>query len=262
MADQVNKLAFFDFYMGTMEDATETERQKRPIFTDVEMVRVRWAGNTKNEHHAPANDRSDRPVVDPNTNTKYWPKWKEHPDCIEAYQAFKRGQAVTGNGTPLEEWTTITAAKRAELKAINIFTVDQVANLDAVSMKRLGIEAPKLQEQARLYLERAAGAAVDERHAAEKEEMQRQINELRAMIEGRSEAPAKETGKRKVTKIEPDADVSNSPFFSMDDESIRLWIREADPTGDQPHHLLGHSKLVAFADALNVRLREAKSKAA
>lgn len=257
MAEQVNKLAFADFYNGTMRNDTKSAEAGRPIFDDVEMVRIRWAGNTKNEFHAPANDRSDRPIVDPATNDKYWPKWKDHPDFSDAYEAFKKGQAIASNGTPLEEWPTLSTAKRAELKAINIMTVDQLANLDAGGMKRLGIEGPKLKEQAKAYLDRAAGAAVDARHQQEREEMQRQIDELKAMINGEP-APVKVTR----AKAKPAEDVSNSPFYAMDDESIRLWCKEADPSGEQPHHRLGHDGLVAFADALNLRLKAANSKAA
>ena len=264
MAEQANKLAFADFYNGTIRNDTESAKAGRPIFDDVEMVRIRWAGNTKNEFHAPASDRSDRPVVDPATNDKYWPKWKDHPDFIDAYEAFKKGQAIASNGTPLEEWPTLSAAKRAELKAINIMTVDQLANLDAGGLKRLGIEGPKLKEQAKAYLDRAAGAAVDARHAAEREEMQRQIDELKAMMQGGGEAvsPVKVARAKAKAAVADDADVSNSPFFGMDDESIRLWCKEADPSGEQPHHRLGHAGLVQFATTLNDRLKSDRSKAA
>lgn len=260
MAEQVNKLAFADFYIGTVKNETKSLEAGRPIFDNQERIRIRWAGNTKNEFHAPADDRSDRPVVDPATNDKYWRKWKDHPDFSDAYEAFKKGQEVFTNGTPLGEWPSLDEAKRAELRAINIHTVDQLANLDAAGMKRLGLEGPKLKEKAKAYLDRAAGAAVDERYAAEREEMQRQIDELKAMIHGGGEAPAPV----KVTraKAKPAEDVSNSPFYAMDDESIRLWCKEADPSGEQPHHRLGHDGLVAFADALNLRLKAANSKAA
>jgi hypothetical protein len=264
MAEVVNKLAFADFYNGTMRNETKSIAAGRPIFDDVEMIRIRWAGNTKNEFHAPASDRSDRPVLDPETNTKWWPTWREHPDFRQAYEAFKLGAAVSGNGTPLEEWPTLTAAKRAELKAINIMTVDQLANLGPDGMKRLGIEGPSLKEQAKLYLDRAAGAAVDARHASEMDEMRRQMDELRAMLAGGQEAaPAKATRAAKSKAVaEPDADVTSSPFYAMDDESIRLWCKEADPNGEQPHHLLKHPKLVAFADALNARIKAERTKAA
>lgn len=263
MVEQVNKLAFFDFYMGTMLNETETERQKRPIYDDVEMVRCRWAGNTKNEHHAPASDRSDRPVMEAGTNNKWWPIWKEHPDCIDAYEAFKKGQSVAGNGTPLEEWPYITAAKRAELKAINIMTVDQMANLDPGGMKRLGQEGNELKKQAALYLERAAGAAVDARLSAEKDDMQRQIDELREMLAAKTEAPAKAPKVTKMEKAEPKAEVMpESPFSAWEPDDIRAWIKEADPLGAQPHHKLGKVGLCQFADDLNDRLKSARSQAA
>ncbi len=261
MAEQVNKLAFADFYNGTVKNETKSLEMGRPIFDDVEMIRIRWAGNTKNEFHAPANDRSDRPVTDPGTTDKYWPKWKDHPDFRAAYEAFKQGQAIASSGTPLEEWSFLTAARRAELKAINIMTVDQIANLGPDGMKRLGMEGPKLQEQAKLYLERAAGSAVDARYAAEREAMQRQIDELKAMIQGGAQ-PAPVKVARAKPKAADEPDVTASPFYAMDDESIRLWCKEADPAGEQPHHRLGHAGLVAFASALNEKIKQDRSRAA
>ena len=271
MAEQVNRLAFADFYNGKARNETATLNAGRPIYDDVEMIRIRWAGNTKNEFHAPASDRSDRPVVDPATNDKYWPTWKDHPDFKAAYEAFKQGQAIAASGTPIEEWPTLTEAKRAELKAINIHTVDQLANLDPNGMKRLGIEGPELKAKAQAYLDRAAGAAVDERHARERAEMQRQIDELKAMLTGTATREAVETIKRpkaakmvaEVNEMIPgDADLTSSPFYAMDDDAIRLWCKEADPQGEQPHHKLGHSKLVAFASALNDRIKQERSRAA
>lgn len=262
MADPVNKLAFADFYNGTVKNETKSLEMGRPIFDDVEMIRIRWAGNTKNEFHAPADDRSDRPVTDPGTTDKYWPKWKDHPDFRAAYEAFKQGQAIASNGTPLEEWSFLTAARRAELKAINIMTVDQIANLGPDGMKRLGMEGGKLKEQAKLYLERAAGSAVDARYASEREEMQRQIDELKALMQGGAQPAAVKTVRAKAKPAADEPDLSASPFFAMDDDSIRLWCKEADPAGEQPHHRLGHAGLVAFADALNARLKSDRTKAA
>lgn len=268
MADPVNKLAFADFYNGTVKNETKSLEMGRPIFDDVEMIRIRWAGNTKNEFHAPADDRSDRPVTDPGTTDKYWPKWKDHPDFRAAYEAFKQGQAIASNGTPLEEWSFLTAARRAELKAINIMTVDQIANLGPDGMKRLGMEGGKLKEQAKLYLERAAGSAVDARYASEREEMQRQIDELKAMMHGGAQPATVKTVRAKAKPATDEPDLSASPFFAMDDESILLWCKEADPTGEQPkrHHKLNdanwHLQIVQHAEEVNARLKSDRTKAA
>lgn len=268
MAEQVNRLAFADFYNGKARNETATLNAGRPIYDDVEMIRIRWAGNTKNEFHAPATDRSDRPVVDPATNDKYWPAWKDHPDFKAAYEAFKQGQAIAASGTPIEEWPTLTEAKRAELKAINIHTVDQLANLDPAGMKRLGIEGPELKAKAKAYLDRAAGAAVDERHAQERAEMQRQIDELKAMVAGGGEAAPKAAKVVRAKEPEAEADISASPFFAMDDESILLWCREADPQGTPPkrHHKAAdatwHAQLVQHAEEVNARIKSERSKVA
>ena len=99
--DQIHTQAIIDFYNGHEQNDIKSKAAGRPIFDDVEMIRIRWAGNTKSELHAPAEDRSDRPVINPMDRSRSWPKWKDHPDFKAAYDAFKAGQSVALNGTPI-----------------------------------------------------------------------------------------------------------------------------------------------------------------
>jgi hypothetical protein len=232
------------------------------------MIRIRWAGNTKSELHAPAEDRCDRPIKNREDNSRYYVKWKDHPDFKPAYDAFKAGQASVLNGTPIAELPFLTEGQRLELKAINILTAEALANVDPNS--KLGSGLKDLRQDARNYLERAAGAAVDARHEADKAALQQQIDELRALVEtgaGKTklrkiveETTRPETARilAKAAELLPeDPATSTSPFASWEPDDIRSWIKDADPEGDQPHARLGKAKLVEFADDLNARLRQA-----
>jgi len=249
----IHTQAIVDFYNGAQKNEVKSLAAGRPIYDDVEMIRIRWAGNTKSELHAPANDRSDRPIKNREDNSRYYPKWKDHPDFKPAYDAFKAGQASVLNGTPISELPFLTEGQRLELKAINILTAEALANVDPNS--KLGSGLKDLRRDAQNYLQRAAGAAVDARHEAEKAAMQAQMDELKAQMAELSSLGSKATPK--AAKADKPAPASTSPFASWAPDDIRAWIKDAAPNEPEPHHKLGHAKLIELADSINERLRAA-----
>jgi len=249
----IHTQAIVDFYNGATKNDVKSLQAGRPIYDDVEMIRIRWAGNTKSELHAPADDRCDRPIKNREDNSRYYVKWKDHPDFKPAYDAFKSGQASVLNGTPIAELPFLTEGQRLELKAINILTAEALANVDPNS--KLGSGLKDLRQDAKNYLERAAGAAVDARHEAEKAAMQAQLNALKEQM---AELVSMGSKPKSVKASTPaPAPVSSSPFASWAPDDIRAWMKDADPSEPEPHHKTGHAKLVELADALNERLRAA-----
>lgn len=96
------------------------------------------------------------------------PEWIEaNPQFQAAYDAFTRGQQVSATGTPLEDWTGMGKAQVAQAKALNIFTVEQLADLNDHGLRNLGMGARELQAKARLFLERRADEKAGERAVAE-----------------------------------------------------------------------------------------------
>lgn len=252
----IHTQALVDFYNGAALNEGKTAKEGRPIYDDVEMIRIRWAGNTKSELHAPASDRSDRPIKNGEDNTRWYPKWKDHPDFKKAYDAFKAGQEWAANGTPISELPFLTEAKRLELKAVNIHTAEQLANLDQKTANKFGMDMMNLQKQAQLYLQRAAGAAVDAAHEAERQAMLSDMAAMRqqldALLAGGALAAAK-PGLKASAAVSPLA----SPFDTWDDVDIRNWMKEADPDAPPPGPRCSHATLVRLADELNERLRAA-----
>ena len=73
------------FYMGTRENPVKTREMGRPIFDDVEMVRITIPG-----------DRLTNFVDE--VSDEHRNRWPDH------YAAFKRGELRASTGTPLEHW--------------------------------------------------------------------------------------------------------------------------------------------------------------
>lgn len=66
------------------------------------------------------------------------------------YSAFKRHtEAGMPEGLPLEDWGHLNQYQIAELKVMNILTVDQLANLSDGQCQRIGMGGLQLRDQAR-----------------------------------------------------------------------------------------------------------------
>lgn len=101
------------------------------------------------------------------------------------WEAFERGlDQIEAGGMPLEEWAVLDEGRRTELRAKNIFTVEQLANMSDGVLKEVGPDARTLRDKAREIVtarEAPAKAADLERQNAD---LQAQIDALTARISG------------------------------------------------------------------------------
>lgn len=257
--DMIHTQAIPRFYMGLIQNDIKSKEAGRPIYDDIEMIEIKFSGNTKTEHHAPAHDRCDRSLRNPENNDRYYVSWAKHPDFVKAYEAFKAGQDGYMAGTPLSELTFLTEGRRAELRAINIHSAEQLAGLTGAQIGKYGFGMGDLCKQAQNYLERAKGTELDARHEAEKADMQAQLADLQAQMRDllSAKAPApKAVASSAAPKAAP------SPFDSWDAADIKNWIKDADPSEPEPHHKAGKAKLIEIADRIAAKLQADQSVAA
>lgn len=224
-------------------DAKATREQGRPIYRTREYVRIINPSDPLNKPVHPAHEKIFR---DRHTNAAM--SYAEaYP---EEYRAFKAGQAEQIIGTPLTELTSLTAAKRHELKALEIVTVESLASLDGAPLKRLGMEGNALKSMAQAYLDRAKEQAVDARFAAEnaalRAEMEALRNDLKAIKSGKAEP-------------EPDANDENppepGPFDTFSDDDLKVYIKSR--TGEAPRGRVSRETLLRTASELMEAEKEA-----
>ena len=230
-----------EFIMQPVEDRNASREAGRPIFTEKEFCRIRWAGDNKRELVEPAHQFIDR---DPETNMgrTYAQKFAEH------YRLFKANQDQSAvNGTPLSEVPFLTEAKRAELRALNIMSLESLAGLDGPPLKRLGMGGRELVNQAKAWLDKAAGAALETRLAGENAALREEIEAMKAQIASLANKPAA------APKQEP-VSSGPSPFAEWQDEDIKVFIQ--DRTGSRPRGNPSHDTLVSMADDILVKERE------
>jgi len=126
----------------------KTLEQGRPIYDDVEHCEIRGPGS-RNNTIQPATAMSHW-ITDPLTGGQRSITYAER--FSRQYRQFKEHATQTKSGTPLDHVPFLTEARRAELRALNIYTVEQLALVDGNELKNLGTGGREFKNAAQEYL--------------------------------------------------------------------------------------------------------------
>lgn len=160
------------FFVEPQENAAKSATEGRPIFDDVEMVSITMAADKRTEVIERVKDQ----------HRQRWP---------ELYRAFKEGREQDASGTPLEQWPPMTPARVAELKAVNIRTVEQLAAVSDAGLQQMGLGARQLRDQALAFLQQAKDGSAITALQQKNETLEGQIAVMRKTIEDLQRAVAK-----------------------------------------------------------------------
>lgn len=226
-----------EFFNDTMENPTKSRKEGRPIFEDVEMVKIQIVGDPKSTLYAPAHSSSKR---HPETGMP----WTYAQQFSEHYRYFKdNADQQSAAGTPLTDVPWLTAAQRAELKALKIYTVDGLAMLDGTMLQRIGMGGRELKNKAQAWLDAAAGHAVESRMA---EELAARDAIIASMQE---ELKLLSAGKAAATAAEPEREPSEEGVWAdYDDDAIKTFI--AERAGRKPAGNPSRKTLIASANEI------------
>jgi hypothetical protein len=165
MVDDTGLVAVFR--NGIVKNIAKSTEAGRPIFDDVELVEIRSAGS-KDYGVFPAMDFSHWDI---DQDTGEQRKYTYAERFSRQYQQFKSHQQQTKAGTPLDYLPFLTEAKRAELRALNIYTAEALAIVDGPELKNLGPSGRELKNQAIAFLENSSDMARVTKLEAELAEM-------------------------------------------------------------------------------------------
>ena len=121
------------FYMRAVQNKRRGEAEGRPVFDEVAYVRVLVPGDRNN-------------VVDRKAGEADRERWARQ------WAAFLDRRAPR-EGTPLDQWPYLTVARVAELKAVGLFTVEEIANAGEDALARMGPDARDLRKRAGQHLQ-------------------------------------------------------------------------------------------------------------
>jgi len=171
------------FYRGRSPleyDAAEAAlAEGKPTFTEMDFIRITFAGNTQTVF--------DQPVNFVNSPTQ-----PSHPKRFpREWQAYQEGQIIAG-GTPLASWSALSPGDVKKFAGVNVYTVENLADVSDGNLSALGLGGREAREAARLHLMTI--------EAAKPQQASDEIAELRAQIAALTAAqkpePAKETPKK------------------------------------------------------------------
>ncbi len=170
---------FPKFYIEPVQNKAASEAAGRPIFRDTEFVEIRIAGDkfTVVVRKVSDEDKARRP---------------------QAYEAFQNNQKQALEGTPIEQWPIMTPAKVSELKALNILTVESLAELPDGRLGRLGMEGRELQNKAKAFLSSATDHQIEHKQAAVIGRLEQKIDLLESQIKALGEKPRQRRSREKA----------------------------------------------------------------
>jgi hypothetical protein len=175
------------FSYEAVKNEHKSNAENRPVFDEVLFLHIRSPGDKLVEIDRKATVEDKR----------------KYAQQLEAF--LKREDVQRVSGTPLEAWPLLDRRRVAELKAINIHSVDQLANLNDGAGHQI-MDFHDLRAKARNFLSAAKGetdrqkveAELQERDSLIKQqgellkEMQQQIQALEANQKKKAGRPRKE----------------------------------------------------------------------
>lgn len=160
--DADNRL-YVEFYVDAVHNPYKSAQEGRPIYDEVNFIKIQSPGDRLSSVVQKVND----------LHKQRFPKqWAQ----------FQNGQKQAVSGTPLEMWPQMTIGMVASLKAMNITTVEQLAELSDTNASHI-MGNHELRRKAKNFLEAAAGEAVNTKLEAELGKRDEEIALLKSQME-------------------------------------------------------------------------------
>jgi hypothetical protein len=154
---------FLCFEMHPKKDEEKSTAEGRPVYTDMEYIKIRAPGERDVVH---------RPVSQ-----------SDKQRFAQAYRAWKDGTSdASVTGTPLSEWPGCTRSQVEEMAYFGIRTVEALASVTDGNVKNVG-PILALRQKAKDYLEAARANAPAEQMRAELAKRDNDIDVLRRQVE-------------------------------------------------------------------------------
>lgn len=135
------------FFIKPVLNKRETEKAGAPVFDEREMCELIFPGNKFFRPHFLAHDICEE---DKDGLTKTYAQ-----KFANAYALFRQEADARQSGTPLE--MLFSEGEMAELKAQNVYTVEQMAEVPDRALSRMGPNAMPRRDRARNFVQRMNG---------------------------------------------------------------------------------------------------------
>lgn len=218
------------FRMMEIENIPKSETAGHLVKELREVVQVRFAGSNNYSPIFPADGFWKR---EGNQVITYAERWSDQ------YRQFKEGNPQEAMGTPLEMLRPygITPEQLSLCRTMKVYSIEALDALEGQNLKNLGMNANRLKDIARKYMEERRGGS---EALKEIEELKRQIAALTAKS---TLVPDNEPSPPEIEASVSEAD--ELEFKNMTDADIRDYLEQH--TGVKPDGRLGRDKLINMA---------------
>ena len=159
------------FYKKALPNNFKTEEEGRPIFDEVDMIKIYIAGDSNNVIDT---------LVREDHKQRFPHQWQNYMN--------QHGSDPKLTGTPLDQWPLITKAQAEELKALKFFTVENIASASDSQLQRLGMMAGMSPHAFRDRAVNFLRVAKDEADVSKNEEMIAKLEAENAKIKAETDA--------------------------------------------------------------------------
>lgn len=156
---------FVVFYMGVIQNEGKSIEAGRPMFDDVECVRIMVPGDRNNVIDRPASQQ-------------------DKARFAKQYAMFTQGRKEDDQvtGTRLTEWPFLTRGQCEEFRYLGLRTVEQLADVrDDICAKVPGMN--QLKRNAAIWLDKAKGAAEAAKTAKEIDTQNKRLAHMQSVID-------------------------------------------------------------------------------
>lgn len=176
---------FVEFYSKPIQNNFRTAQEGRPIFDDMDMVKIYVPGDPTTVIDTPARDEHKARFP------RHWAHYQNiHTSGPEA-------------GTQLSAWSILSKSQVEELRALKFFTVESVATASDAQLQRIGMIAGMsphaFRDRANRYLKAAADDSVYNQQAEETKRLAEQnaalMQQMAEMQEMMKQLAANQKGK-------------------------------------------------------------------
>jgi hypothetical protein len=158
---EADKKLFVVFYRSTEKNATKSVEAGRPIFDEMDLIKI----------ISPGSRDSFVGIATEEYQARFPTQWAR----------YKNQQDQNMSGTPLNQLPWLGIGQIEELKAVNCHTVEQLVGMpDSISQKFMGHHA--IKQRAEAYLNAAKDAAPMLKLQTELDKRDEQIAELQAQM--------------------------------------------------------------------------------
>ena len=225
MSDAINDVAsrqerapYIRFERTVKEDKKASLAAGRFVGRDVDIALITPPySRDVNKHELPAYWEKLKADVQ---NGRFRPEWLDH--YMKSYQAWKDGQEMPLNGTPIRGWGVLSPAQQENLTRMHILTVEDLAAVNDEGLKRIGMGAQELKNKAKAWLSQLndKGPLVQEIAAVRKENdglssqvqaLMKTVEDMKQIIETLSIQQATGVVQRQTSEISASDIIDDAP---------------------------------------------------